>query len=174
MIIVKKNEMHATHGGVLPVEGYRGHGVDAGEHSGDGEEVVEAAVHLPEVPLPVRRVDEVDERVERGHGDVGESQVEQKVVGHRPHALVRQDDPDHDQVPEHGHRQHHAVGDGPERHAPRRLHELVGQVPGGVGSVPVRGHSSTRVPARVPARVGSEKRCCSITLIHLVLSRANM
>lgn len=127
----------------VPVDGYGGHGVDAGKHRRDGEEVVEAAVHLPKVPLPVSRVDEVDERVEGGHGDIGESQVQQEVVGDGSHPAVRQDDPDHDQVPEDGHRQHGAIRQRPERDAPRRLHELVGEIPGDVGFLPSRGHSSS-------------------------------
>lgn len=126
----------------LPVDGYRGHGVDAGEHRGDGEEVVEPAVHLSKVPLSVRRVDEVDERVERRHRHVGEGQVEQAIVGDSPHPLVRQNDPDHDQVAENRHRQHGAVSHRPQRDAPRRLHELVGQIAGRVGRIPFRGHSS--------------------------------
>lgn len=50
-----------------PVDGYRGHGVDAGEHRGNREEVVEPAVQFSKVPLSVSRVYEVDERVEGGH-----------------------------------------------------------------------------------------------------------
>lgn len=96
---------------------------------------MEFAVGLAEVPLPVGGVDEVDQGVERGHGRVREGQVQQKVVRHGPHALVRQDDPDHDEVAEHRHREHRAVGDGPEGDAPRRLHELVGVVGSRVGSV---------------------------------------
>ncbi|KAG7225830.1 hypothetical protein INR49_014351, partial [Caranx melampygus] len=109
----------------IPVDGYRGHGVDAGEHSGDREEVVKPAVDFSEVPLSVRRVDEVDECVERGHRHVRESQVQQEIVGHGPHPFVRQNDPYHDQVAKDGHSQHGAVSHGPERDAPRRLHELV-------------------------------------------------
>lgn len=44
-------------------------------------------------------------------------------------------DPYHDEVSEHRHRQHEAVGYGPESDAPRRLHELVGVVRRYVGSV---------------------------------------
>ena len=118
-----------------PVHGDGCHRVDARKHRRDGEKVVEFAVRTAEVPLPVGGVDEVDQSVERGHGRVRKGQVEDKVVGHRPHALVSENDPDDDQVPEHGHRQHGAVRDGPERDAPRRLHELVGVVPSYVGSV---------------------------------------
>lgn len=50
---------------------------------------MEPAVHLAEVPLSVSRVDEVDERVESGHGNVRESQVQQEIVGDSPHPLVR-------------------------------------------------------------------------------------
>lgn len=143
-----------------PVDGYRRHGVDAGEHGGDGEEVVEPAVHLPEVPLSVSRVHEVDERVERRHGRVAQRQVQQEIVGHRPHPPVRQDDPGHDQVPENGHGEHGAVRQRPERDAPRRLHELVGQIPGEVGSVPFRGHSS-RVPPPRPSPAPGRRTCVS-------------
>lgn len=113
-----------------PVDGYGRHGVDAGEHRSDREEVVEPAVHLSEVPLSMSRVDEVDERVESGHGHIGESQVQQEIVGDGPHPLVRQDNPDDDQVSEHRHGQHGAVRHRPQRDAPRRLHELVGQISG--------------------------------------------
>lgn len=111
-----------------PVHGNRRHGVDAGEDSCDGEEVVEAAVSLPKVPLAVQRVDEVDEGVESSHGGVGEGQVHQEVVGHRPHALVSQDDPDDDEVPKNGHCHHGAVRQGPQGDAPGGLHKLVGEV----------------------------------------------
>lgn len=123
-----------------PVHGDGSHRVDARKHRRDGEKVVEFTVSFAEVPLPVSGVDEVDQSVERGHGRVGKSQIEDKVVGHRPHALVGEDDPNDDQVPEHGHGQHEAVGDGPERDPPRRLHELVGVVGGDVGSVVRRCH----------------------------------
>lgn len=128
--------MHA-----LPVQGDGRHGVDAGKHGRDREEVVEPAVDVPEVPLSVRRVDEVDERVEGGHGRVGESQIQQEVVGDGPHPFVRQNNPNDDQVAENSHSQHRDIRHGPERDAPRRLHELVGQNPGCVGPVPVWGHS---------------------------------
>ena len=104
------------------------HRVDAGEHRCDGKEVLEATVVGAEVPLAVQRIDEVDQGVEGGHGGVGESQVHEEVVGDGPHALVGQDDPDDDEIPEDGHGHHHAVGQGPERDAPGRLHELVGDV----------------------------------------------
>lgn len=121
-----------------PVYSYRSHRVDAREHRCHREEVVELAVGFPEVPLPVRRVDKVNQSVKRRHGRVRERQVEQKVVGHRAHPLVGQNDPDDDEVPEHGHRQHDAVGDRPEGDAPRRLHELVGVVRREVGAVVLR------------------------------------
>lgn len=56
----RNDEHHREHLCGVPVDGYGRHGVDAGEHRRDGEEVVEAAVHLPKVPLSVSRVDEVD------------------------------------------------------------------------------------------------------------------
>lgn len=51
--------------------------------------------------------------------------VYQEVVGHGPHAFVREDDPDDHQVTDHGDAHHAAVGDGPESDLPDRLHELV-------------------------------------------------
>lgn len=114
----------------LPVDSNGGHRVDAGKHSGDWEEVVKFAVSLTKVPLSVSRVNEVDERVERCHRNVGESQVEQEKVCDGPHPLVRQNDPYHDQVSKNRHRQHRAVSHRPEHDAPRRLHELVSQISG--------------------------------------------
>lgn len=113
-----------------PVDGNGSHGVDTGEHGCDREEVVEPAVDSSKVPLSMSRVDEVDKRVERSHGDIGESQVQQEVIGHRPHPPVSQNYPYHNQVPEHGHHQHRAVSHRPQGDPPRRLHELVAQISG--------------------------------------------
>lgn len=104
----------------------------------------------------MRRVDEVDEGVERCHGNVRERQVQQKVVGDSPHPFVRKNDPDHYQVPKNGHCQHRDVCHRPERDAPRRLHELVGQDPGRVGSVPLRGHSDYRLSFRFQSAAGKQ------------------
>jgi len=117
-----------------PVQGDGRHGVDAGEDGGDGEEVVKLAVEQPVVPLIVDGVGEVHHRVEGRHGGFGESQVDQEIVGDGAHPLVSQDDPHHHHVPHH--RRHHdeGVGDSPQGHLPRGLHELVceGLVQGGV------------------------------------------
>lgn len=130
LIIINSNYIIKQASNQLPVDRNGGHRVDAGKHSGDREEVVEFAVDLTKVPLSVSRVDEVDERVERCHSNVRESQVEQEKVCDGPHPLVRQNDPYHDQVSKDGHRQHRAVSHRPEHDAPRRLYELVGQISG--------------------------------------------
>lgn len=127
---------------VIPVDGYRSHGVDAGEHSSDREKVVKSAVHFSKVPLSMSSVDKVDQRVESSHRDIRESQVQKEIVGHGPHSLVRQNNPNHNQVAENCHCQHSAVSHRPQRDAPRRLHELVGQISGGVEPLPFRSHSS--------------------------------
>lgn len=111
-----------------PVHGDRCHGVDAGEDCSDGEEVVEAAVSFPKVPLVVQGIDEVDEGVESSHGGIREGQVHQEIVGHRPHTLVSQDDPDDNQVAKDGHRHHPAISQRPQGNAPGGLHKLVGEV----------------------------------------------
>lgn len=100
---------------------------------------MEAAVDQPEVPVIVHRVDEVDHRVEGGHGGFSERQVQQKVVGDGPHALVRHDNPDDCQVAHQGHDHYATVSNGPQDDLPDRLHELV-QVHGPViGVVVARG-----------------------------------
>lgn len=53
---------------------------------------------------------------------------------------MRQDDPDDDQVAEHGRREHGAVRSRPQRDAPGRLHKLVARGPAGVGSIGSRRH----------------------------------
>lgn len=146
-----------------PVHSYGRHGVDAGEHRCDGEEVVEFAVGFTKVPLPVRGIDEVDQGIERRHGRVRKSQVEQKVIGHSAHPLVGQNDPDNDEVSEHGHGQHRAVGDRPEGHAPRRLHELVGVVRCEVGPVVLR---SFHPPLLCSCSQGSEALCFYLTAVE--------
>lgn len=129
----------------LPVQGDCSHGVDAGEDSCDGKEVVEAAVDQSEVPLVVHRVREVDHRVEGGHGGFGERQVQQEIIGDGPHAFVRHDNPDHCEISHHGHDHYTAVRDGPEHDPPGRLDKLV----------PLRGPVTGVVGARVPIwRVG--------------------
>ena len=37
--------------------------------------------------------------VERSHEEIGDGEVEQKVIGDAPHGPVRQDDPQHHRVP---------------------------------------------------------------------------
>ncbi|KAG7222155.1 hypothetical protein INR49_016727 [Caranx melampygus] len=110
---------------ILPVQSDGSHGVDAGKHSRDRKEVVETAVDQSEVPLIVHGVGEVDDRVEGGHGGFGERQVQQKIVGDCPHALVRYNNPDHCDITHDGHDNYTAVSDGPEDDPPDRLHELV-------------------------------------------------
>ncbi len=89
---------------------------------------MELAVNLSKVPLSVRGVNEVDERVEGGHRGVGERQVQQEIVGHGAHPFMGQNDPNNDEVSEHSDRQHEAVRDRPNRDAPRRLHELICEI----------------------------------------------
>lgn len=89
---------------------------------------MELAVHFSKVPLSVRGVNEVDERVEGGHRGVGERQVEQEIVGNGAHPFMGQNYPYNDDVSEHGDREHGAVRDRPDRDTPRRLHELIREI----------------------------------------------
>lgn len=111
-----------------PVHSYRCHGVDAGEDSCDWEEVVEATVSLSKVPLAVQRVDEVDEGIESSHGGIREGQVHQEVIGHSPHALVSQDNPDDNEISKNRHCHHTTISQRPQGNAPRGLHKLIGEV----------------------------------------------
>lgn len=123
-----------------PVHSYCSHGVDACKHRCHWEEVLEFTVGIPEVPVSMGSVDKVYQSVKSGHRRVRKGQVKQKVVGHRPHPLMGENDPYHDEVSKHGHRQHGAVSDRPESDAPRRLHELVGVIRCYIGSVVWRPH----------------------------------
>lgn len=89
---------------------------------------MELAVDLSKVPLSVRGVNEVDERVEGGHRGVGERQVEQEIIGNGAHPFMSQNYPNNDEVSEHGNREHGAVRDRPDRDTPRRLHELIREI----------------------------------------------
>lgn len=111
-----------------PVHSYCCHGVDAGEDSSDWEEVVEAAVSLSKVPLAVQCVDEVDESIESSHGGIREGQVHQEVIGHCPHALVSQDNPDDNEISKNCHCHHTTICQRPQGNAPRGLHKLIGEV----------------------------------------------
>lgn len=109
----------------LPVQGDGSHGVDAGKHSRDRKEVVEAAVDQSEVPLVVHGVCEVDDRVEGRHWGFGKRQVQEEIVGDGPHAFMRHDNPDHCKIAYHGHDNYTTVRNGPEDNPPDGLHELV-------------------------------------------------
>lgn len=111
-----------------PVHSDGCHGVDAGEDSCDWEEVVEAAVSLSKIPLAVQSIDEVDESIESSHGGIREGQIHQEVICHCPHALVSQDNPDDNKISKNGHCHHTTVRQRPQGNAPRRLHELIGEV----------------------------------------------
>lgn len=111
-----------------PVYSNRCHGVDAGEDSCDGEEVVETAVSLSKIPLAVQCIDEVDEGIESSHGGIREGQVHQEVIGHGPHALMSQDDPDDNEISKNSHCHHTAICQRPQGDAPGGLHKLVGEV----------------------------------------------
>lgn len=122
----------------LPVQGDGGHWIDAGEDGRYREEVVKAAVDQAEVPLVVHGVDEVDHRVEGGHGGFGERQVQEEIVGDCPHAFVRHNNPNHRDIADHRHDDYTAVRNGPEDDSPDWLNKLVrvcGPVIGGVGAV---------------------------------------
>ena len=45
--------------------------------------------------------------VERSHEEIGDGEVEQKVIGDAPHGPVRQDDPQHHRVPHYRNRNDH-------------------------------------------------------------------
>lgn len=113
----------------LPVNSDSTHRINARKHRGDGEKVVKFAVGLSKVPISVGCIHKIDQSVERGHRPVRKRQVEQKVIGDSSHAFVSQNDPHHDEIPEHCDPEDGAVRHGPQGDAPRRLHELVRQVP---------------------------------------------
>lgn len=64
----------------------------------------------------MKRIDKVEESVERSHRDVGEGQVDNEVIGHSPHASVGQNNPDNGDVPRDGHQDDQGVGDSPQSH----------------------------------------------------------
>lgn len=86
-----------------PVHCDGSHGVDWRKHGRDGKEVLKSAVAQAKVPVVVKRVDKVEESVERSHRDVREGQVDNEVIGHSPHASVSQNNPDNGDVPRDGH-----------------------------------------------------------------------
>lgn len=67
----------------------------------------------------MKRVDKVEKSVEGCHGNVREGQVHDEVVGHGPHASVREDDPDHCDVPGDGNQDDEGVGYSPQSHLRR-------------------------------------------------------
>ena len=90
------------HDGPPPVQGDGQHGEHAGRDRGERDELVEGAVEGSKVPnsmtiikhntrvtdAPVPHVDEGEDAVKGGYEDVCHAQVQQKVVGHAPHATV--------------------------------------------------------------------------------------
>ena len=90
----------------LPVDGDGDEGEDAGAHGARRDELRELAVDAAERPVVVQQEDEVEHRVEDSDQRVGDGQIHQKIIGHRAHALVSQNDPDDDEVPAGGDRHH--------------------------------------------------------------------
>lgn len=74
---------------------------------------MEAAVTQAKVPVIVKRIDKVEKGVEGCHGNVGEGQVYDEIVGDGSHASVSKNDPDHGDVPCDGHQDDEGVGYSP-------------------------------------------------------------
>lgn len=110
---------------ISPVQGYSSHRVNTGEHCSYWKEVVKATVNQTEVPFVMNRVHKVNNGVKYRHGRLGKRQIHQKIVGDRPHALVRKNDPNDSDIPEHRHQNYTAVTHSPQNHLPHRLNELI-------------------------------------------------
>lgn len=108
-----------------PVHSDSSHRINAREDGSDGDKVLKFAVAQTKVPVVVQRVNEIEDGVKCGHGGVGEGQVHDEVVGDRPHASVRKDDPDHGDISHHRHQHHQRVSERPESHLPSGLRKLV-------------------------------------------------
>jgi hypothetical protein len=75
--------------------------------------------------MRVQHVDEIECHVEsRDHG-VCHREIQQKIIRNRPHPLVREDDPDHDQIPPGGHDDHARIQYAPKDLSPHRQDELI-------------------------------------------------
>lgn len=61
-------------------------------------------------------IHKVKKGVESCHRNIGEGQVDDKVVGYCSHAPVSQNNPDDSDVPSDRHQDDQSVGYGPERH----------------------------------------------------------
>ena len=61
-------------------------------------------------------IDKVKKGVEGCHGDVGEGQVNNEVVGYGPHASVSEDNPDDCDISSDGHQDDQGVGYSPQSH----------------------------------------------------------
>lgn len=100
----------------LPVHCNGSHWVYGRKHGSDGEEVLKPAVTQAKVPVIVKRIHKVKKGVKARHGNVRESQVDNEVIGHSPHAPVSEDNPDHCDVPSDGHQDDEGVRYTPESH----------------------------------------------------------
>lgn len=125
----------------LPVNGDGHEGEDRGADGEHGHELSDFAVDVSERPVVVEHVGVVEGDVERGHHGVSDGEVHEEVVGDGSHPLVRQDDPDDNEIPSSSH--HH---DSCEEHAPDdlsppgqdkrvRFHGVLGRIPPGLGDI---------------------------------------
>lgn len=64
----------------------------------------------------MKRIHKVKKGVKARHGNIRESQVDNEVIGHSPHAPVSEDNPDHCDVPSDGHQDDEGVRYSPESH----------------------------------------------------------
>lgn len=90
----------------LPFQSYGDESEDAGSYGAWNDEGDELAIQVTEWPMTSGHVDEVEHRVEDRYQGVGRCQVDQEVVGHGPHALVGEYDPNDDGVATDGHQNH--------------------------------------------------------------------
>lgn len=104
--------------------------------------------------MAVQHVSVIEHDVQRRHHGVGDAEIDEKVVGDGAHALVREDDPDDDEIATGRDDDHAGEQEGPDDLAPPRQDELVRVLVVEVGEARVAGRGRVVEELVKPARPG--------------------
>ena len=73
---------------ILPIQSNGRESQYTGRNSDVSDEIVDSAIDLSKDPIVISHVDIVETSIEDGEEEVGDAEVDQKVVGRSPHPFV--------------------------------------------------------------------------------------
>ena len=73
---------------ILPIQSDGRESQYTGRNSDVSDEIVDSAIDLSKDPIVVSHVDIVETSIEDGEEEIGDAEIDQKVVGRSPHTFV--------------------------------------------------------------------------------------